>query len=93
MNKTDLAGRVAKACKISQAQSSAAIDSMTENITAALRKGEHVALIGFGSFTVSHRSARRGRNPQTGKPLQIKARKVARFTPGAMLKKAVNRSG
>ena len=57
-----------------------------------LRKGDRVALIGFGTFSVSQRKARNGRNPQTGATIKIAARRVAKFTPGAELKKAVNRN-
>lgn len=60
-------------------------------ITAALRKGDRVALIGFGTFSVSQRKARNGRNPQTGAVIKIAARKVGKVTPGAELKKAINR--
>jgi len=91
MNKADLVDRIAGACEISKAQATTAIDTAVESITASLRKGDRVALIGFGTFSVSQRKARNGRNPQTGATIKIAARKVAKFTPGAELKKAVNK--
>ena len=80
MNKADLVDRIAGACHISKTQA-----------TTALKKGDRVALIGFGTFSVSQRKARNGRNPQTGATIKIAARRVAKFTPGAELKKAVNK--
>ncbi|HEY4903547.1 MAG TPA: HU family DNA-binding protein [Candidatus Sulfotelmatobacter sp.] len=91
MNKADLVDRIAGACEISKASATTAIDTAVESITGALRKGDRVALIGFGTFSVSQRKARNGRNPQTGATIKIAARKVAKFTPGAELKKAVNK--
>jgi len=92
MNKADLVDKIAGACEISKAQATTAIDTAVDSITASLRKGDRVALIGFGTFSVSQRKARNGRNPQTGATIKIAARKVAKFTPGAELKKAVNRT-
>jgi DNA-binding protein HU-beta len=92
MNKADLVDKIAGACDISKAQATTAIDTAVDSITASLRKGDRVALIGFGTFSVSQRKARNGRNPQTGATIKIAARKVAKFTPGAELKKAVNRT-
>jgi nucleoid DNA-binding protein len=91
MNKADLVDRIASACEISKAQATTAIDTAIDSITASLKKGERVALIGFGTFGVSQRKARNGRNPQTGATIKIAARRVAKFTPGAELKKAVNK--
>ena len=91
MNKADLVDKIAGACEISKAQATTAIDTAVESVTAALRKGDRVALIGFGTFSVSQRKARNGRNPQTGATIKIAARRVAKFTPGAELKKAVNK--
>ena len=68
-----------------------AVDAIVHNVTGALKKGERVTLVGFGTFSVSQRKARNGRNPQTGTIIKIAARKVAKFTPGIELKKAVNR--
>src|ERR1700739_4435576 len=92
MNKADLVDRIAGACKISKTQASTAIDTAVDSVTSALKKGDRVALIGFGTFSVSQRKARNGRNPQTGATIKIAARRVAKFTPGAELKKAVNGS-
>jgi nucleoid DNA-binding protein len=91
MNKADLIDKIAAGCDISKTQAATAIDTTVESITSSLRKGDRVALIGFGTFSVSARKARNGRNPQTGATIKIAARKVAKFTPGAELKKAVNR--
>ena len=92
MNKANLIDRIAVASSISKSQAAIAIDSMITGITGALKKGERVTLVGFGTFAVSQRKARNGRNPQTGAVIKIAARKVARFAPGLDLKKAVNRS-
>src|SRR5580704_962710 len=91
MNKADLVDKIAGACEISKAQATTAVDTAVSSITGALRKGDRVALIGFGTFSVSQRKARNGRNPQTGATIKIAARKVAKFTPGAELKKTVNK--
>jgi DNA-binding protein HU-beta len=91
MNKADLIDRIAAGSGISKTQAAGAIDTTVESITSALKKGDRVALIGFGTFSLSQRKARNGRNPQTGATIKIAARKVAKFTPGAELKKAVNR--
>jgi DNA-binding protein HU-beta len=92
MNKADLIDRIASGVDISKTQAAGAIDTTMESITSALKKGDRVALIGFGTFSVSQRKARNGRNPQTGATIKIAARKVAKFSAGAELKKAVNRS-
>ena len=92
MNKADLIDRIASGSGISKAQAATAIDTTVDSITAALKKGDRVALIGFGTFSVSQRKARNGRNPQTGATIKIAARKVAKLSAGAELKKAVNRS-
>src|ERR1700753_760826 len=91
MNKADLVDKIAGACEISKAQATTAIDTAVDSVTSALRKGDRVALIGFGTFSVSQRKARNGRNPQTGATIKIAARRVAKFSPGAELKKAVMR--
>jgi DNA-binding protein HU-beta len=92
VNKADLIDRIAGACDISKAEATKAIDTTVDSVTAALRKGDRVALIGFGTFSVSQRKARNGRNPQTGATIKIAARRVARFTPGNELKKVVNKA-
>ena len=91
MNKAELIDSVANEAKISKADAQRALDSTIESITKALKKGERVALIGFGSFSISKRAARTGRNPQTGKEIKIAAKKVAKFKAGAELSKAVNK--
>jgi DNA-binding protein HU-beta len=92
MNKADLVDRIAAGTDISKAQAAIAIDTAMQSITGALKKGDRVALIGFGTFSVAQRKARNGRNPQTGATIKIAARRVAKFTPGAELRKAVNRA-
>jgi len=88
MNKTDLVKEVAKVvCTKKKAQ--AAVDCVFSTITKALKKKDTVALIGFGTFKVAQRKARKGRNPQTGEEIRISAKKVPRFVPGKALKDAV----
>ncbi len=89
MNKADLIDKIAKDARISKTASAKAIESLVDGITRALKKGDRVALVGFGTFTVSRRKARVGRNPQTGEQIEIKARKVARFRPGKDLSAAI----
>jgi DNA-binding protein HU-beta len=90
MNKGELVDAVAKDAKISKGEAQAAVDSVVDNITGALKQGTKVTLVGFGTFATSNRSAREGRNPQTGKPIKIPAKKVAKFAPGKALKDAIN---
>jgi DNA-binding protein HU-beta len=89
MNKSELIDSVAKASELSKADSVRALDAIVETITKSLKKGNPVALVGFGTFKVSKRNARMGRNPQTGASIKIAARKVPRFTAGKALKDAV----
>jgi DNA-binding protein HU-beta len=89
MNKADLIDKIAKDARISKTASAKALDSLVDGVTKALKKGDRVALVGFGTFTVSKRKARVGRNPQTGEQIVIKARKVARFRPGKELAAAI----
>ncbi|MGE0084457.1 MAG: HU family DNA-binding protein [Desulfococcaceae bacterium] len=89
MNKTELIDKVAEVLE-SKKQAQAAVDSILENISTALKNGEKVTLVGFGTFEVAERKARKGRNPKTGEPIDIKAAKVPRFSPGKALKEAVN---
>jgi DNA-binding protein HU-beta len=91
MNKTDLVERISVDACINKAQASRAVESMIKNISNALKRGDHVTLSGFGSFTVYQRQARNGRNPQTGAVIRIKSRRVAKFSPGAELKGDVGR--
>ena len=90
MNKGDLVAAVAGDAGVSKSQAQAAVDSVFSNIEGTLADGGRVALVGFGTFSVSRRSARQGRNPRTGDAIRIPARKVARFTPGKALKDAIN---
>ena len=90
MNKTELINHIADEADISKAAAARALDAVTDAITRTLKKGETVALIGFGAFSVSKRKAREGRNPKTGEAIKIAACKVARFSPGKGLKDALN---
>jgi DNA-binding protein HU-beta len=91
MNKGDLIERVAGDVGLSKAQADRAIDSVLGSITDSLRKGEKVTLVGFGTFMVSQRRARRGRNPQTAEMMKIPASKTVRFASGKMLKEVINK--
>lgn len=82
MNKADLIEKISKDSKITKTSAGKALDSLVVNVTRSLKKGERVALVGFGTFSISRRKARVGRNPQTGQRIQIKARKVVKFRPG-----------
>ena len=89
MTKAELIDKVSKDAKVTKVAAGKTIDAIIDGITKALKKGDRVSLVGFGSFSVSNRKARTGRNPQTGKPIKIAARKVARFKAGSALRKAV----
>ncbi len=91
MNKTELIDSVAKASGLSKADSDRALVAIVDTITKSLKKGNAVALVGFGTFKVSKRNARMGRNPQTGASIKIAARTVPRFTAGKGLKDAVGK--
>ena len=91
MNKGELIDKIAKDAKISKVQASNALNSAIDGVVSSLKKGSKVTLVGVGTFSVSSRKARTGRNPQTGAPLKIPAKKVTKFVSGAELKKAVNR--
>jgi DNA-binding protein HU-beta len=86
MNKAELTARVARDTRMTKVRSSRVIDSLLEHVMKSLKKGERASLVGFGTFTVTRRRARTGRNPQTGAPIQIPARRVVRFTAGKSLK-------
>ncbi|MES9844202.1 MAG: HU family DNA-binding protein [Candidatus Sedimenticola sp. PURPLELP] len=90
MNKTELIDAMADAADISKAAAGRALDGMVEAITGALKDGDQVSIVGFGSFTVRERAARTGRNPQTGATIQIAASKNPAFKAGKALKDAVN---
>ena len=85
MNKAELIAKVADDSGITKTQANAAVDSIVEAVTKTLKGGGKVTLVGFGTFSVSKRAARNGRNPQTGEVIKIKARKVARFKAGKEL--------
>ncbi len=89
MNKGDLITKIAADAKISKNQATMALNSFMMATSASLKKGEKVTLVGFGTFGISKRSARKGRNPQTGKVIQIAAKKVVRFRAGTELSKKV----
>jgi DNA-binding protein HU-beta len=89
MNKAQLIEAIAKESKITKADAKKALGAVITATTKALGKGERVALVGFGSFSVSKRAARKGRNPQTGKEIKIAAKKVVKFKAGAELAKKV----
>jgi nucleoid DNA-binding protein len=89
MNKEDLVNQVAKVMSTKK-EAQAAVDCIFSSITKALKKKDTVSLVGFGSFKVSKRKARKGRNPQTGEEIKIKAQNVPKFAPGKALKEAVN---
>ena len=89
MHKTDLIKAIAKDTGLSQVDSSKALDATISTITKTLKKGDSVTLIGFGTFKVTKTAARKGRNPQTGKEIQIKAGKRAKFTAGKALKDSI----
>jgi len=89
MNKAELISRVARDTRMTKVQAARVVDSMLEHVTRALKKGERASLVGFGTFTVARRRARIGRNPQTGSPIKIPARRVVRFASGKSLKSEV----
>ena len=89
MNKAELIDAMAASSGLSKADAKKALDAFIEAVTAALQKGDRVALVGFGSFSVSTRSARKGRNPQTGAEIDIPAKKVVKFKVGNDLARGV----
>ncbi len=91
MTKADLVGKMAEAAAISKAAAEKAFAGALDAIEQALQSGEKVSLVGFGTFTVAQREARQGRSPATGKTIQIPAKKVVKFKPGAALAKGVNK--
>jgi len=90
MNKTELIETIAAEADISKASAGRALDAAMEAVTKALKKGDMVTLVGFGSFYVGKRAARSGRNPRTGESITIKAAKVPKFRAGKALKDGVN---
>jgi nucleoid DNA-binding protein len=90
MNKSEFVEAIAKDSGLSKAEAGRAVESFVGTVQKALKKGDDVAITGFGKFSVSKRRARTGRNPQTGAPVKIKASKAPKFSAGATLKQAVN---
>ena len=91
VNKQELIDNIAADADISKAAASRALDTVVDSITASLKKGDSVVLVGFGTFLVRDRAARQGRNPQTGASIQIAAARVPAFKAGKALKDAVNK--
>jgi DNA-binding protein HU-beta len=89
MTKIELVEKMAKEAKVTKAAAGKALDSFVDGIKKSLKKGDKVTLIGFGTFSVVQRKARKGRNPQTGKEIKISARKAPKFSAGKALKTAV----
>jgi DNA-binding protein HU-beta len=90
MNKADFIAAVAESAELSKADAGRAVDAMVETVTKALKKGDTVTLVGFGTFSIRKRAARTGRNPRTGQAIKIKASKNPAFKAGKALKDAVN---
>ena len=90
MNKSDLVDAIAKSAELSKDAAARALDATVDTIKKALKKGDTVSLVGFGTFKVGKRAARNGRNPRTGATIKIKAAKVPKFSAGKGLKDAVN---
>ncbi|HBA54138.1 HU family DNA-binding protein [Syntrophorhabdus aromaticivorans] len=90
MTKADIVERIAKETKLTKSGAAQAFGVVIDSVKEALQKGEKVSFVGFGTFSVVERKARKGRNPRTGKEIKIAARKVPRFTAGKSLKETVN---
>ncbi|REK59190.1 MAG: DNA-binding protein [Thermobacillus sp.] len=89
MNKSELVNKVAEITELSKKDAAKAVDAVFDAIAEALQNGEKVQLVGFGNFEVRERSARKGRNPQTGEPIEIAASKTPAFKPGKSLKEMI----
>jgi DNA-binding protein HU-beta len=90
MNKQELIATVADSSGLARGDAVKAVDAVFESITTALKKGDEVRLVGFGTFSVAKRKASTGRNPRTGEPMSIKASSQPKFKPGKLLKDSVN---
>lgn len=90
MNKAELIGSIADKSGLSKVDAGRALDAFVSSLTDALAGGERISLVGFGSWSVDERGARTGRNPRTGEEIQIAAKRVVKFKPGAGLSDAVN---
>lgn len=91
MTKTELVDRIAAKAAITKAAAEKALNAFTSSVSDALKKGDKVTLVGFGTFSTAKRAARKGRNPQTGKEIKIKASTAPKFKAGKSLKDAVNK--
>ncbi len=91
MNKSELIDKISADAGITKAAASKAIESLIDGVAHSLRSGERTTLVGFGTFTVTERKGRTGRNPQTGAAIEIKAKNVVRFRAGKELEELVNR--
>jgi nucleoid DNA-binding protein len=89
MNKQDIVTKIAKDTGLTKAAATGALDCLIETVTKALKKGDTVSFVGFGTFKISNRKARKARNPQTGATINIPKRRVPRFSAGKALKQAV----
>lgn len=90
MTKAEIIDKVAREVKVTKKAATQAFDTVIGSLKEALQKGERVTVVGFGSFSVIERKARKGRNPQTGKEMKIAARKAPKFVPGKQLKDSLN---
>ena len=90
MNKSELVQLIARDAALSKSSAAAAVDSFFSGVTKALKKGDSITFVGFGTFKTSQRKARTARNPQTGAPIKIPKRRVVRFSAGKALKTALN---
>ncbi len=93
MNKAEMVNAIAQKADVTKAQAAAALDTVIGSIASALRGGDKVTLVGFGTFSVVSRGPRTGRNPRDNKPIKIAAKKVAKFKPGKKLADDVNGKG
>jgi len=91
MNKAELIDAISANAKLTKADAGRALEAAVDAIEKTLKKGDRIALVGFGSFTISKRAARTGRNPQTGKEIKIAAKKVVKFKAGSDLSKKLNK--
>lgn len=90
MNKNELIDAVAASADLKKAEAEKAVDAVLDAVVDALKKGDEVRLVGFGTFSVTERAASEGRNPRTGEPIQIAASRQAKFKPGKTFKEALN---
>ncbi len=90
MNKTELVAKIAEGAELTKAEAARALKSFEETVTETMKNGEKISIIGFGSFETSTRAARTGRNPQTGKEIQIPEATIPKFKAGKALKDSVN---